>query len=60
MRVFVVTMLVVSEWEAQRTESKVEEIDFHAACVHAVQRAVRERARVLSITEIKQPPKLVS
>ena len=60
MRMFDVTILVVTATSSKRVEERIMRDDFHDACVSAIAYAVKHHGRILSIVEFKQPPRLVS
>lgn len=60
MRVFDVIILVVSGEKSERHDERYATVDFHAACIFALNKAKAANGRVLSVTEVKQQPRLVS
>jgi len=61
MRMFDVTILIIDGATTKRIDERFDAVDFHDACMNALGAAMRiPGGRVLSITEVKQPPRLVS
>lgn len=60
MRMFDVTILVVTGSSTNKVDTRIQVDDFHDACIAALARAIEHGGRILSIVEFKQPPRLVS